>query len=64
MEAGQLNEKGVKNLHCLQQLLTFQHIIFDFSFYQVRKRERERERERARARAGQYPLAFMRASAD
>jgi hypothetical protein len=32
MEDGQLDEKGLKNLHCLQQLATFQHILFDFNF--------------------------------
>jgi len=35
METGQLNETGVKNLHCLQQLATFQHIVFDFQYYQM-----------------------------
>ena len=32
MEDGKLDEKGLKNLHCLQQLATFQHILFDFNF--------------------------------
>jgi hypothetical protein len=32
MEDGQLDEKGLKNLHCLQQLATFQHILFDFNY--------------------------------
>jgi len=35
MEAGQLNEIGLRNLHCLQQLASFQHIIFDFQYYQM-----------------------------
>jgi len=35
MVAGKLNETGLKNLHCLQQLATFQHLLFDFSFYQM-----------------------------
>jgi len=35
MEAGNLNETGLKNLHSLQQLATFQHLLFDFSFYQM-----------------------------
>jgi hypothetical protein len=30
-----LRETGLKNLHGIQQLVSFQHILFDFSFYQM-----------------------------